>query len=61
MEEEKRVQYIGGQERSIQSHAILCKIVIIYFVSDCPSLSEQKEEELYNEERKYHYQVKTED
>ena len=51
-----------GRGKTCTKSCMWCFIFVFkYFVSDCHSLSEMEDEELCNEERRYQYQVTTED
>ena len=51
-----------GWGKTCTKSCMWCFIFVFkYFVSDCHSLSEMEDEELCNEERRYQYQVTTED
>ena len=62
MEEEERVHYMKwwarGQKSRVQSHVMLYKIIIQYFVCDCPRRTKSF---VNRNKRRYQYQVKTED
>ena len=56
MEEDK------GARKTCTKSCMWCFIFVFkYFVSDCHSLSEKEDQELCKEERRYQYQVTTED
>ena len=73
VEEDKRVQYMGEGKRVLYMEedkgarkdlykVMWCFIFVLqYFVSECHSLSEKEDQELCKEERRYQYQVTTED
>ena len=58
MEEEERIHYMKGARKVVYSHVMLYKIVIQYFVCDCPRRTKSF---VNRNERRYQYEVKTED